>query len=127
MRPSAVSVSAGQYSNPVVSAVNVSGGSVYVMFSTINVSPCQPLLVSLSTSAGIVNPSTPSNYVLSVSTSNDGQSGSYPVAISVGGSGGTGGATSVQVTLDPAGSGKAGQYAIQFTTPDNGALIAGPG
>jgi hypothetical protein len=124
---SAVSVSAGQYSNPVISAVNVAGGSVYVMFSTINASPYQPLLVSLSTSAGIVNPSTPSNYVITVSTSSDGQSGPYPVAISVSGSGGTGGTASVQVTLDPAGSGKAGEYAIQFTTPDNGALIAGQG
>ncbi|MHB8107439.1 MAG: stalk domain-containing protein [Candidatus Cryosericum sp.] len=124
---SAVSVSAGQYSNPVVSAVNVSGSSVYIVFSTINASPFQPLLVSLSTSAGIVNPSTPSNYVVSVSTSMDGNAGAYPVAISVGGSGGTGGATSVQVTLDPAGSGKAGEYAIQFMTSDNGALIAGQG
>jgi hypothetical protein len=97
------------------------------MFSTINASQYQPLLVSLSTSAGIVNPSTPSNYLISVSTSMDSESGSYPVAISVGGSGGTGGATSVQVTLDPAGSGKAGEYAIQFTTPDNGALVAAQG
>lgn len=123
----AVSVSAGQYSNPVVSTVNVSGGSIYIMFSGINASPWQPLLVNLSTSAGIVNPSTPSNYVISVSTSADGEAGSYPVAISVGGSGGSGGATTVQVTLDPAGSGKAGQYAIQFTLPDNGALIAAQG
>jgi hypothetical protein len=124
----AVSVSAGQYSNPVVSAVNVSGGSsVFIMFSNINASPWQPLLVSLSTNAGIVNPSTPSNYLIAVSTSADGQSGSYPVAISVSGSGGTGGTTSVQVTLDPAGSGKAGEYAIQFTTAENGALIAAQG
>lgn len=125
---SAVSVSAGQYSNPVVSSVNVAGNSIYVMFSTINVAQYQPLLVSLATSAGIVNPSTPSNYVLSVSISSDGMAGSYPVTISVAGSGGgTGGTTAVQVTLDPAGSGKAGEYAIQFTTPDNGALIAGQG
>jgi len=114
-----------QGSTPVVSYVNVAGGSIYIYFSYLNAAPSQPLLVSLSASAGIVNPSTPSNYVLSVSTSNDGQAGSYPVTISVAGfGGGTGGTTSVQVTLDPAGSGKAGEYAIQFMTPDNGALIA---
>ena len=83
------------------------------------------MLVSLSTNAGIVNPSTPSNYVITVSTSMDAWSGSYSVAISLGGFGGTGGTTAVQVTLDPAGSGKAGEYAIQLTTPENGALIAG--
>lgn len=125
--PSAVSVSAGQYSNPVVNTVTVSGSSIYIVFSTINASPFQPLLVSLSTSAGIVNPSTPSNYVIGVSTSMDGSTGSYPVAITVGGSGGTGGTTSVQVTLDPAASGKAGQYAIAFTLPNDGALVAAQG
>ncbi len=124
---SAVSVSAGQGSNPVISSVTVSANSVFINFSSINVGLGQPVLVSLSTGVGIINPSTPSNYVITVSTSMDAGAGSYPVAISVGGSGGTGGATTVQVTLDPAGSGKAGEYAIQFTTPDNGALIAGQG
>ncbi len=125
----AVSVSAGLGSNPVISSVTVpSANSVFINFSSINVGLGQPVVVSLSAGAGIINPSTPSNYVITVSTSRDAGAGSYLVPISVAGSGGgTGGSTSVQVTLDPAGSGKAGEYAIQFTTPDNGALIAGQG
>ncbi|MCE5192351.1 MAG: stalk domain-containing protein [Candidatus Cryosericum sp.] len=101
---------------------SLGGRAIKVTFSTVNF--VGYMTVTFALQAGIVNPGTPGAYAIAVSTS--AESGGQGTVV-IGAAVGTGGTTSVQVTLDPAASGKAGEYAIQFTTPDNGALVGGLG
>lgn len=129
--PAYVSVSAGQGANPIVSTVTASAGPqnttvLVVTFTSINVPVYQPVTVSFAVQAGIVNPGAAGSYAIGVSTSQD--TGTGTGSVTIGGGGGSTGTTAiVRVTLDPAGSGKAGQYAIDFDLPQGGALIGAEG
>jgi len=125
------SVSAGQGANPVVSTVTASAGTqnttvLVVTFTSINVAINQPVTVSFAVQAGIVNPGAAGSYDIGISTSQDTGTGTGSVTIGSGG-GSTGTASTVRVTLDPAGSGRAGQYVIDFDLPQSGGLIGALG
>jgi hypothetical protein len=126
-----VSVSAGQGANPILSTVTASAGQqnttvLVVTFTSINVAINQPVTITFAVQAGIINPGAAGSYAIGISTSQDNGTGTGSVTI--GGGGGTTGTTAtVRVVLDPSGSGKAGQYAIDFDLPQNGALIGAQG
>jgi len=84
----------------------------------------QPVLIDFYTSAGIINPTTPSTYYLKIWTETEQSpvTSSFVITASNGGSGNT--VSGLTVLVSPADSGKPADYTIVFVVSNDGGLVA---